>query len=110
VPLTLGALGLFACGAGVAFAIASQSSSDDADRARAELAGADCATGTAPSACDRLKSAVNAGTTQAWLSVGSYALAGALLGTAAWFAFTPTASERVEARLGPGGFALRVRY
>lgn len=110
VPMTLGAFGLLAGGAGVAFAIASQSSSDDADRARAELAGADCATGAAPAACDRLKSAVNAGTTQAWLSVGSYAVAGALLGTAAWFAFAPTASERVEARLGPGGFALRVRY
>lgn len=108
-PLTLGAIGVAALGGGVAFALASQSHAEDADRARGELMGADCTNSNVP-ACERLRAAVDTGTAHAWLAIGSYTLAGALLGTAAWLAWKPTQREPLEARVGPGGFALRVRF
>lgn len=109
LPLTLGALGLAALGGGVAFALASQSDDTEANRLRRELTGADCTNGDS-GLCAPLRSAVDAGTTHAWLAVGSYALAGALIGSAAWLSWSSARDERVEARVGPGGLALRVRY
>ncbi len=109
LPLTLGALGLAALGGGVAFALASQGDDDEANRARRELAGVDCTNGDV-GPCAQLRSAVDAGTTHAWLAVGGYALAGALIGSAAWLSWSSARDEHVEARVGPGGLALRVRY
>lgn len=108
-PLTLGALGVAAFGGGVAFALASRGDAEEADRAREQLAGDDCA-GNSSLVCDRLRAAVDAGKTNAWLAVGSYTAAGALVGAAVWLTLRPERDDRVEARVGPAGFALRVRY
>ena len=108
-PLALGALGLVAAGGGVVSAMASRSYAADADLARNDLRGADCTKLDAP-ACDRLRSSIDAGNARAWLAIGGYATAAALVGTAAWLYWRPLHDDRIEARFGPSGFALRVRY
>jgi len=106
VAYTTAVLGLGALGAGVGFALASRADARDADAARSQLGAVDCRT-TASSTCVQLTDALDAGNTNAGLSVGFYAASAALLGASTWLFYDAYDTRRLRALWTPSGVLLR---